>query len=233
MKFNLKNNVLLHTTEGENSFLEDYSYFISSLFELYNSSLDPYWFNLAKDFCDETILKFWSKKESIFFDSVESTELIIRPKGFFDPMVPNPAAIAAQNLYKIYRFTGEEKYLKIVGESIKKVSGLLDKSPLDVPSWFMLYYQMQEQNYEILISGKKEDNFYEESKSLILSSFIPNLIFCSSTGNRKELDLPIMKGRRNDNKTTVYICKNYVCNLPINNIKDLNNQLTKIVGVYK
>ena len=233
LKFNLKNNVLLHTTEGENSFLEDYSYFISSLFELYNSSLDPYWFNLAKDFCDETILKFWSKKESIFFDSVESTELIIRPKGFFDPMVPNPAAIAAQNLYKIYRFTGEEKYFKIVGESIKKVSGLLDKSPLDVPSWFMLYYQMQEQNYEILISGKKEDNFYKESKSLILSSFIPNLIFCSSTGNRKELDLPIMKGRRNDNKTTVYICKNYVCNLPINNIKDLNNQLTKIVGVYK
>jgi len=148
-------------------------------------------------------------------------------------MVPNPAAIAAQNLYKIYRFTGEEKYFKIVGESIKKVSGLLDKSPLDVPSWFMLYYQMQEQNYEILISGKKEDNFYKESKSLILSSFIPNLIFCSSTGNRKELDLPIMKGRRNDNKTTVYICKNYVCNLPINNIKDLNNQLTKIVGVYK
>ena len=84
-----------------------------------------------------------------------------------------------------------------------------------------------------MISGKLVDIFYKESKSLILSSFIPNLIFCSSTGNRKELDLPIMKGRKNDNKTTVYICKNYVCDLPINNIKDLNNQLTKIVGVYK
>ena len=75
-------------------------------------------------------------------------------------MIPNSAAIAAQNSYKCYRFTNDEKYLKIVGESMKSVSNLIDKSPLDLPSWFKLYYLMEEQNTEIFISGDTRERFY-------------------------------------------------------------------------
>ena len=233
LKFCVKNDQLMHTSEGQNSFLEDYSYFVNSLFEIYNSSLDPYWYNLAKEFSIETISKFWSSEEKLFFDSLEDTDLIIRPKGFFDPMVPNPAAIASQNIYKLYRFTGDEKYFEIVGDSIKKVSGFLNKSPLDVPSWFNLYFQMQEQSYEIVVSGNKKDDFYYDAKSKILSSYIPNLIFCSTNGENTDLNLPVMEGRKNDEQTKIYICKNYICDLPITNMSELNSQLKGIVGIYK
>ena len=64
-------------------------------------------------------------------------------------MVPNSAAIAAQNTYKLYRYSNDIKYLNIVGESMESVSGLIDKSPLDLPSWFKLYYLMGEENSEI------------------------------------------------------------------------------------
>ena len=41
---------------------------------------------------------------------------------------------SGENIYMLYRYSNESKYLDIVGESIKTVSGLLDKSPLDIVS---------------------------------------------------------------------------------------------------
>jgi len=92
----IENKNLYHTKNNKISFLEDYSYFTNALFDLYNSSQSSKWYNLAKNFCEDTISLFWSSKDKIFYDTVESNDLIIRPKGFFDPMVPNSAAIAAQ-----------------------------------------------------------------------------------------------------------------------------------------
>ena len=53
--------------------------------------------------CDDMIRQFWSTKDKVFYDTPESNDLIIRPKGFFDPMIPNAAAIAAQNIYMLFR----------------------------------------------------------------------------------------------------------------------------------
>jgi|TARA_B110000263_G_scaffold83301_1_gene72905 uncharacterized protein YyaL (SSP411 family) len=233
LKSCFKNNNLNHTSEGEISFLEDYSYFSKCLFDIYTSTLNPYWYELAKKFTNLTIDNFWDKKEKVFFDTFKNDDLILRPKGFFDPMVPNPAAIAAQNTYKLYKYTGDNKFLEIVGDSLKKVSSLLNKNPLDVPSWYKLYYQMEEEQVEIVISGQNRDKLFFEAQKNILSRYLPNLLFTSSNGMDSEIDLPIMKGRKNDLKTKIYICKNYVCELPIDNTKDLIEQLDIISGSYR
>jgi len=228
-----KNNILNHTSIGEIPFLEDYSYFSKSLFDIYNSSLNLYWYELAEKFTNLTIDSFWDKDEKVFFDTFKNDNLILRPKGFFDPMLPNPAAIASQNTYKLFRYTSNSKYLQIVGDSLKKVSALLNKNPLDVPSWFKLYYQMEEEQIEILISGQNRDDLFEEAKKYILSSYLPNLLFVSSNGTDNKIDLPIMKGRKNDGNTKIYICKNYICDLPLENMTDLIEKLDKISGSYK
>ena len=227
-----KDDILNHTSNGEIPFLEDYSYFSKSLFDIYNSSLNPYWYKLAEKFTKLTIDNFWDKNEKVFFDTFKNDNLILRPKGFFDPMVPNPAAIAAQNTYKLYRYNGDAEFLQIVGDSLKKVSSLLNKNPLDVPSWFKLYYQMEEEQVEILISGQNRDNLFMEAKKHILSTYLPNLLFVSSNGADNKMDLPIMNARKDDAKTKIYICKNYICDLPLENMTDLIEQLDKISGSY-
>jgi len=229
----IENKNLYHTKNNKISFLEDYSYFTNALFDLYNSSQSSKWYNLAKNFCEDTISLFWSSKDKIFYDTVESNDLIIRPKGFFDPMIPNSAAIAAQNMYKLYRYSNDIKYLNIVGESIESVSGLIDKSPLDLPSWFKLYYLMEEDNSEIFISGNNNERFYKESLKFLLSSYLPNTIIVSEDPYDENFYLPIMEERLNDKKSKIYICENYVCDLPIDNMKDLNEKIDNIKGAYK
>ena len=227
-----KKNALIHTRTGKIGFLEDYSYLSKALFDLYNSSQDSKWYYLAKELCDDTINQFWSNKDKIFYDTSDESDLIIRPKGFFDPMIPNSAAVAAQNLYKCYRFTNDDKYLKIVGEAMESASNLINKSPLDLPSWFKLYYLMEEENSEIFISGDKRERFYSDSLRILLSSYIPTTIIISIDPNNPDFYLPIMDGRRKDKENKVYICKNYICDLPIDKLDSLKKKINELSGAY-
>lgn len=229
----IEDDILFHTKNNKIGFLEDYSYFIKALFDLYNSSQSSRWYDIAKKMCDDMIRQFWSTKDKVFYDTPESNDLIIRPKGFFDPMIPNAAAIAAQNIYMLYRYSNESKYLDIVGESIKTVSGLLDKSPLDIPSWFKLYHLMEEESSEIFISGNSNDKLYSDSLEYLHSLYLPNTIIVSIDPDNQNFFLPIMQNRLNDKSTNIYLCKNYVCDLPIDNMDDLKDMVKLLKGVYK
>ena len=203
----IQDDMLLHTSNNKIGFLEDYSYLTNALFDLYNSTQSSKWYIHAKEMCDDAISRFWSPKDKIFYDTLDSNELIFRPKGFFDPMIPNAAAIASQNLYRLYRYSNESKYLDIVGDSLSTVSGLLDKSPLDLPSWFKLYYLMEEESSEIFISGSSKDKFHIDSMRYLLSVYMPNTIIVSIDPENKEFNLPIMQDRLDDIQTKIYICK--------------------------
>ena len=229
----IEDDILFHTKNNKIGFLEDYSYFIKALFDLYNSSQSSRWYDIAKKMCDDMIRQFWSTKDKVFYDTPESNDLIIRPKGFFDPMIPNAAAIAAQNIYMLYRYSNESKYLDIVGESIKTVSGLLDKSPLDIPSWFKLYHLMEEESSEIFISGNSNDKLYSDSLEYLHSLYLPNTIIVSIDPDNQNFFLPIMQNRLKDKSTKIYLCKNYVCDLPIDNMDDLKDMVKLLKGVYK
>jgi len=229
----IEDEILFHTKNNKIAFLEDYSYFTNALFDLYNSSQSSRWYDIAKTMCEGTINRFWSSKDNLFYDTFESNDLIIRPKGFFDPMIPNPAAIAAQNAYRLYRYSNDSKYLDIVGKSLKTVSGLLDKSPIDLPSWFKLYYLMEEESSEIFISGSPEDKLHIESIRYLLSIYLPNTIIVSIDPENNDFFLPLMQDRLKDNQTKIYICKDYVCDLPIDNLDDLKQKLQNLKGVYK
>ena len=51
----------------------------------------------------------------------------------------------------------------------------------------------------------------------------------------KELGLDLNKeeNRLKDKSTKIYLCKNYVCDLPIDNMDDLKDMVKLLKGVYK
>ena len=61
----------------------------------------------------------------------------------------------------------------------------------------------------------------------------PNTIIVSEDPYDENFYLPIMEERLNDKKSKIYICKNYVCDLPIDNMKDLNEKIDNVKGAYK
>ena len=218
-------NNLFHTQNNNKSFLEDYSYFTKSLFDLYNSSQCSEWLELAYKFNSITTKKFWDQEKNIFFDNPLSEDLIIRTHNLFDPMIPNAASVASINCYMAYKYMGENIYLNIAESSLKSASELLSSHPLEVPNWFNLFYLLNEENIEIFISGDSNDKFYKEAQNYIQGKLLPTSILVSNENKDFINKLPISNGRTNDKESKVYICKNYICELPIDNIQELMKKL--------
>ena len=92
---------------------------------------------------------------------------------------------------------------------------------------------MEEESSEIFISGSPEDKLHIESIRYLLSIYLPNTIIVSIDPENNDFFLPIMQDRLKDNQTKIYICKDYVCDLPIDNLDDLKQKLQNLKGVYK
>ena len=145
-------------------------------------------------------------------------------------MSSNAASIDASNCYKLYRMNNEQKYFSIVNKSLEKVSPILTNSPLDTPNWFLLYSELHEDNIEIVFTGDRESNYFLEAKKLILATYIPNSIIVANDLDDNSFDSPLFKGRTNNINTTVYLCKNNVCNLPADDIESLEKQINNEIG---
>ena len=140
-------------------------------------------------------------------------------------MIPNAASVASINCYMTYKYTGENIYLDIAESSLKSASELLSNHPLEVPNWFNLFYLLNEENIEIFISGDSNDKFYKEAQNYIQGKLLPTSILVSNENKDFINKLPISNGRTNDKESKVYICKNYICDLPIDNIEELMKKL--------
>ena len=173
---------------------------------------------------------FWDEKEKVFFDTTEISDLFLRPRSFCDPMSSNAASIDASNCYKLYRMNNEQKYFSIVNKSLEQVSPILTNSPLDTPNWFLLYSELHEDNIDIVFTGDRESNYFLEAKKLILATYIPNSIIVANDLDDNSFDSPLFKGRTNNINTTVYLCKNNVCNLPADDIESLEKQINNEIG---
>ncbi len=86
-------------------------------------------------------------------------------------------------------------------------------------------------NIDIVFTGDRESDYFREAKKLILSTYIPNSIIVANDLDDNSFDSPLFKGRTNNKKTTVYLCKNNVCNLPADDIELLEKQINNEIGV--
>jgi uncharacterized protein YyaL (SSP411 family) len=77
---------------------------------------------------------------------------------------------------------------------------------------------------EIIISGDNYNSFLE----YIFETYIPSKVILNvSSGEDNVIQLaPYLKNYIPSNdKTKVYVCENYICNLPVDNVQDLEQVL--------
>ena len=67
--------------------------------------------------------------------------------------------------------------------------------------------------YEIAVVG----NQYEDFTKKLSSHFIPYTLWC---GGKKEGRLPLLKNKLQKGTTTIYVCQNNVCLLPVHEVTE-------------
>ena len=97
------------------AFLDDYAFYVASLIELYNSTLDKNYLEKAEKFCKETVRLFLDDKNGGFYLSdLKSTELFMNPKETYDGAIPSGNSVMTYNLVRLYGITEKSEYNELL-----------------------------------------------------------------------------------------------------------------------
>jgi hypothetical protein len=104
-----------------NGYLEDYSYLIEGLLELYRTTFDPHWFGAARELAKTMIVRYQSADGGFYDTSDDHETLITRPRDLQDNATPSGNAMAVTALLKLAGFTNDLRYVDIAHEALAQM----------------------------------------------------------------------------------------------------------------
>ena len=213
-------------------FLEDYAFFSNSLIDLYEASFDPQYLKEAKFLAEEMIRLFWDETSGGFFLAAKDSEkLIAQSKEIYDGAIYSGNSIATLVLLRLGRMFMSEFFTNHAMNTLKHFSEQIEAYPSGFTQMLIALDFLLGPSQEIVLAGNPNSKEANQFVQELYRSFIPNrvLIFHSNQGPEKdtiEQLIPFVKSQAEINqRLTAYVCENYSCKLPINDLSELKSLL--------
>lgn len=215
-------NKLLHRYREGNSSLDahidDYSFFVSGLIELYESTFNPTYLERAIKLTNHAISEFWDPEQGGFYFTGANSELILtRSKEYYDGAIPSGNSVFITNFLHLSRITGNIDYENRANQLLFSFSGSLDQVPYIYCGSLAGYIFISSKSYEIIVV--EGENSVADFISELNSLYIPNKVVILLNEKNKEALIklaPYLETyTHNKNISNAYICRNFVCELPI------------------
>lgn len=210
------------TSKGE-GVLDDYAFTIWALIELYNLTFDTLYLKLALKLSDYQIEHFWDEENyGFFFTSDKAESLIVRTKEYFDGAVPSGNSVSAINFIKLGKILSNVDYEQIAFKTMDSYAANINRGS----SAFSMMLQAVEygygKNFEVIVYS---EDMKETKKILkeIRSIYQPNMVtIVFSDSNKEEISklIPYVNSLpKTNSKIQIYVCQNYSCKLPTDNLE--------------
>lgn len=220
-----RNGRLLHTYKQGRArqvgFLDDYAAVIDGLLALYQATFTENWLTEADQLMQYVLTNFADAARSdasddlLFFTDKNSEELIARRKELFDNVVPASNSMMAENLYALSLLLDRPAYAERADRMLGRVQPLVQQNTDYLTNWAAQFALRTRPTAEIAIVGPDADRFRAE----IDAEFYPNKVLCGTT---EKSSLPLLQQRGAvDGKTTVYVCYNRACQLPVTSVAEV------------
>jgi len=206
-------------------FLEDYAYFIGGLIDLYEIDFDWEGMQWAEKLAQDAVRLFSDNSGNLFLAAERAHEHYIPPRDIYDSALPSPGSNLIQDLIRLAEITGHSDLRQKAETSLAAVSAPLSETPYGLISAVTAFEMTSGFTTQIVLVGKdKRDGFLKE----IYSRYIPHrVLVVSDKGVEK---IPLLEGRLFSGKTRAYICRDFVCEKPVELPQGLAAQLDSIVG---
>jgi uncharacterized protein YyaL (SSP411 family) len=220
--------------EGESKidgFTDDYAFFIQGLLDLYEVSFDTDWLDLATALQDTQNALFWDKKGDAYFTTTgKDPNLFLRSKKDFDGAEPSPNSVSALNLARLSWFFDNKDWHRMAEQTIDAFQLQLSRSPSSLPLMLVALDASESAPRQVVIAGKpgasdtlallrEVNNRYHPNEILILADGGPGQAYFTQKVEFFKDVHPI------EDKATAYVCQNFVCQLPTNDLAVLSHLL--------
>ena len=223
-------NRLLHRyREGEAAItgnLDDYAFLAWGLIELYQAVQNAEYLKQAVELTESIMLHFTDdNNESFYFTPKDGEEQIVRTRIFFDSAVPSGNSIAFYNLIRLARLTGDSRWEDRANKLSLYASSGINQSPAGHTMFLAGLDMAMNESLDIVIAGDSNDNAVKEMLSVINRQYLPDITVIVHPAEDKsliaELAPHIKTQTKINGKATAYVCKNFSCSQPTNNVQEM------------
>ena len=192
----------------------DYSLYIEACLDLYESSMDREWLDLALEISRVTFDRFFDEGSGMFLYNAENSEILISNNvETQDNVIPSSNSVMAHNLFRLGHITAEKAYVDQSLSMLRQMTGRFEQYPHVFANWGRLLLKQHNPYYEIAVVGSSAASVIEK----LSEEYLPNAIL---VGSPEEIDLPLFRDRFETGKTRIFVCRDNVCQLPVENPED-------------
>ncbi len=210
------------------AYLDDYAFFCKALIDLSSIDPDPIWLEKALYFGDLLLVKFYDEENNDFFYTANDHEkLITRPKNYLDGPIPSATSIATLCLLKLHLITNNQKYERASRQVLEKHKNSFRKHPSQYASMINTFALSTSASLSLVLVNGANNKTNNEMLLAPFSFYLPHTtVFLKD--NEKSYDQKLLLFQQKNmlgNQATAYICQNYSCQPPINDLKQLKTIL--------
>jgi len=202
-------------------YLDDYAYLVWGLIELYEATFDLRFLEAALTL-NRTMLELFGDDASggLFYSGRENEALIARPKEVYDGALPSGNSVAALNLLRLGRMTGDTELEVKADELIKAFSGQVGRYPAVHTHFLAALDFAAGPGREIVIAGRADDPTVQAMIRSVRNKFRPNQIVLlkpdGPEGPRLAALAPFVESMKpRPGRPAFYLCQGYACRRPI------------------
>ncbi len=207
-----------------NAYLDDYAFVIDGFIALYQCNFNPDYLYLANKLCQYTLKHFYDQEEGLFhYTDDQDPALIARKKELFDNVIPASNSAMARNLNYLHLLLENADYDASMQSMAGKMAALVITDPVYLSNWAILLTELTRPMAEVAVVGPEATTLAAE----LQQAYLPNKVVCASA--EKNEYLPLLAGREAINgKTTIYVCVNRSCQLPVHTVEEALEQIKAI-----
>ncbi len=198
-----------------NGVLEDYTHLADGLLALYEATFDERWFTTARALMDRVLARFADPAGGFFDTSDDHERLVTRPKDVQDNAVPSGNAMAAGVLVRLHAWTGERGYRAATERAIRTVVPFVARYPTGFAQWLSAMDLALRPVVEVAIVGAPDDPATAALIAEARKGFRPSQVLAVAADPASSA-IPLLDDRiALDGRPTAYVCRSFVCRLPV------------------
>jgi uncharacterized protein len=194
----------------------DYAWLIDCFTRLAELTGQAVWTERAVDAADGLLGLFHDDQGGGFFTTGhDAEELIVRTKEIFDGATPSANAVAALALARLGALTGDERFSRSAREVVDLFGETLTRHPTAFAHSVLTAELLLEGLTEVVVTGDRPDLV-----AAVRDRWLAGTVLAWGEPTRS----PLWAGRQPDR---AYVCRDYACRLPADDVATLSAQLTE------
>jgi uncharacterized protein YyaL (SSP411 family) len=206
--------------------LDDYSFMIWGLMELYGAGFDAADLQNAIGFQRILSDRFGDPAGGFFFTPDDGEELPIRLKESHDGAVPSGNAVTLMNLIRMGRMTGDSRFEQEAALLLSAFAESLRRLPSAHSQWLVALEMLASPSCEVVIAGRPEAADTLELISVARRCHRLRAVLLLRPDTEREPEIakvaPFTRGMQAiDGRAAAYVCRNFSCRRPVTAPEDL------------